>query len=111
MLYGHRNDPAGYARALLELDAALPSWLDAMRDDDLLILTADHGCDPTTPSTDHSREYVPILCWSRRGRKGVDLGTRDSLADMGQTAAANFGLEIPAGRSFLELLQDPGVRP
>jgi phosphopentomutase len=101
MLYGHRNDPAGYAAALAELDAAIPSWLAGLRESDLLILTADHGCDPTTPSTDHSREYVPILCAGPRVRPGAALGTRDSLADMGATAAEIFGLRLAHGRSFL----------
>jgi phosphopentomutase len=101
MLYGHRNDPAGYAAALAELDAAIPGWLAALRETDLLILTADHGCDPTTPSTDHNREYVPILCAGPGVRPGADLGTRASLADMGQTAAEIFDLRLAHGESFL----------
>ncbi len=104
MLYGHRNDPAGYAAALTELDAAVPAWLAAMGEADLLILTADHGCDPTTPSTDHSREYVPVLCAGPRVRPGVALGTRASLADMGATAAEIFGLRLGYGRSFLSMI-------
>jgi phosphopentomutase len=99
--YGHRNDVEGYARALEEVDAWLPSLCDKLAPSDLLILTADHGCDPTTPSTDHSREYVPLLCWSPSGRTGVALGTRDSLADIGQTVAENFGVSIARGTSFL----------
>ena len=101
MLYGHRNDVEGYARALEQFDARLPEIQRAMRDDDLLMLTADHGCDPGDVSTDHTREYVPVLAWGRRARAGVDLGTRSSLADIGQTIAENFGLELQAGNSFL----------
>ncbi|MCI0486222.1 MAG: phosphopentomutase [Blastocatellia bacterium] len=102
MLYGHRNDVEGYARALERFDARLPEIQEAMRDDDLLLISADHGCDPADESTDHTREYVPVLAWGRRARPGVDLGTRSSLADIGQTVAENFGLEIQAGRSFLK---------
>jgi phosphopentomutase len=106
MLYGHRNDVEGYARALERFDARLPEIEHAMRDDDLLIISADHGCDPGDVSTDHTREYVPVLAWGRRARTGRNLGTRSSLADIGQTIAENFGLEIQAGRSFLnELLE------
>jgi phosphopentomutase len=101
MLYGHRNDVEGYARALEEFDERLPEIQRAMSDDDLLIISADHGCDPGDVSTDHTREYVPILAWGRRARSGVDIGTRSSLADIGQTIAENFGLELQAGRSFL----------
>ncbi|HEV2492451.1 MAG TPA: phosphopentomutase [Terriglobia bacterium] len=107
MLYGHRLDIAGYARALEEVDAFLPKLLGALRPDDLLILTADHGCDPLGPSTDHSREYVPVLATGPRVRHGVNLGTRSTLADIGQTVAQNFGIEIPHGVSFLkEILGD-----
>lgn len=103
MLYGHRNNAEGYARALEEFDAWLPEFLDALRGDDLAILTADHGCDPTTPSTDHSREYVPLLASGPRVRTAA-LGTRATLADIGQTVARNFGTEIAHGTSFLEQL-------
>jgi phosphopentomutase len=102
MLYGHRNDVEGYARALEEFDRRLPEIQRAMRDDDLLMISADHGCDPADVSTDHTREYVPVLAWGRRARAGVDLGIRTSLADIGQTVAENFGLELRAGRSFLK---------
>jgi len=102
MLYGHRLDIPGYARALEDVDAFLPKLLDALRPGDLLILTADHGCDPLGPSTDHSREYVPVLAAGPGVRRGVNLGTRATLADIGQTVAANFRLEIPHGTSFLE---------
>jgi phosphopentomutase len=101
MLYGHRNDVEGYARALEEFDSGLAEIQRAMRDEDLLIITADHGCDPSDASTDHTREYVPVLVWGRRARAGVNLGTRESLADIGQTIAEGFGLQIQAGRSFL----------
>lgn len=101
MLYGHRNDVEGYARALEEFDARLPEMTGAMRDDDLMIVSADHGCDPGDVSTDHTREYVPVLAWGRRARAGVNLGTRLSLSDIGQTVAENFGLALQAGRSFL----------
>jgi phosphopentomutase len=101
MLYGHRNDLEGYAQALEEFDARLWAIQQSMREDDLLILTADHGCDPGDVSTDHTREYVPVIVWGRRTRKAVDLDTRSSLADIGQTVARNFGLELQAGRSFL----------
>ena len=101
MLYGHRNDVEGYARSLEEFDLRLPEILAAMQNDDLLMISADHGCDPGDVSTDHTREYVPLLCWGRRVRAGVDLGIRSSLADIGQTVAENFGLTLQAGRSFL----------
>ncbi|MDX2182207.1 MAG: phosphopentomutase [Bryobacteraceae bacterium] len=97
-LYGHRNNVEGYASALEEVDRWLPQLLAARLEDDLIVFTADHGCDPTTPSTDHSREFVPLLAL---GGKPANLGTRDSLADIGQTVAQNFGVEIHAGVSFL----------
>jgi phosphopentomutase len=101
MLYGHRLDIEGYGNALEELDAFLPSVIGALRPQDLLILTADHGCDPWGPSTDHSREYVPLLVTGPRARAAVNLGTRATLADLGQTVADNFGLRIAHGESFL----------
>jgi phosphopentomutase len=100
MLWGHRNDVQGYARALEEMDAGLPPVLDALRPGDVLVVTADHGCDPTTPSTAHSREYVPLLV-RVPGREGVPLGTRESFADLGATVAEYFGVAPGAGRSFL----------
>jgi phosphopentomutase len=93
-LYGHRNDVEGYARALEEFDTWLPSLYGKLSGDDLLILTADHGCDPTTPSTDHSREYVPLLVYRPRNKQGVDLGLRSTLSDIGQTVADNFKTKI-----------------
>ena len=104
MLFGHRNDPEGYSKALEAADAWLPQLDAALLPGDLVILTADHGCDPTTPSTDHSREYVPLLVYGPSTAGGVDLGTRASLADIGQTVAANFNTTIPAGASFLGAL-------
>jgi phosphopentomutase len=97
-LYGHRNDVEGYARALEEVDAWIPSLLEKRRAGDLVVFTADHGCDPTTASTDHSREYVPLIA---HGGRAVNLGTRATLADIGQTVAENFGCTIHAGVSFL----------
>jgi phosphopentomutase len=103
MLYGHRKDVEGFAKSLEEFDALLASLLKVMAARDLLIITADHGCDPdpTWPTTDHSREYVPILTYSTAGKRGVNLGIRGTLADMGQTIAENFGGAIPHGKSFL----------
>jgi phosphopentomutase len=101
MLYGHRNDPEGYSRALEEVDAWLPQLIEALGKEDLVIFTADHGCDPTSPSTDHSREYVPVLCYGKQARSGVNLGTRASMADMGETIAGNFGAAPGPGQSFL----------
>jgi phosphopentomutase len=100
MDYGHRNDPVGMARCLAELDARLPELLDAAGGEALLFFTADHGNDPTTPSTDHSREEVPLLVWS--GGRGTPLGTRRTFADVGATIAEAFGLpSLAAGTSFL----------
>jgi len=101
MLYGHRNDPEGYSQALEAVDRWLPELDAALRPGDLVVLTADHGCDPTTPSTDHNREYVPLIAYGAQAQAGVALGTRGSLADIGQTVAANFGVSIAAGDSFL----------
>ena len=103
MLYGHRKDLEGFARSLEEFDSLLGPFLDALRPTDLLLITADHGCDPdpVNPTTDHSREYVPILASGPEARSGVNLGTRATLADMGQTVAENFGSKIPHGSSFL----------
>ena len=103
-LYGHRNDVEGYAAALEEFDAWLPSLYGKLSEGDLLILTADHGCDPTTPSTDHSREYVPLLAYRPRKQEGLNLGVRSTLSDIGQTVAENFGTNISAGTSFLRAI-------
>ena len=101
MLYGHRRDVEGYAKALETFDVQLPNIFDAMNDDDLLILTADHGNDPSMPGSDHTREYVPLLVYGKSGKGGVNLGTRQSLSDIGQTIAKNFGLGLKDGVSFL----------
>ena len=100
MLYGHRNDPQGYARALEEMDRALPRILGKLHAGELAAVTADHGCDPTTPSTDHSREYVPLVVHAP-GRGGGALGTRGSFADLGATVAELFGVRHETGQSFL----------
>jgi len=101
MLYGHRRDTEGYARALEHFDSRLPEIFDAMQDGDLLIITADHGNDPTAPGSDHTREYALLLVYGKNSKPGVNLGTRGSLADIGQTAAENFGLRLKDGESFL----------
>ena len=99
--YGHRNDVEGYAGAIEDFDRWLPSFRAALRPGDLAILTADHGCDPTTPSTDHSREYTPLLVFGPEARAGVDLGLRATLSDIGQTVADVYGTSIGNGTSFL----------
>jgi phosphopentomutase len=101
-LYGHRNDVEGYAGNLERFDGRLARLLPSLRRDDLLVVTADHGNDPTTPSTDHAREYVPLLVSGPRVRAGVDLGTRRTFADLGQTLAASLGVgALVHGTSFL----------
>lgn len=100
MLYGHRLDALGFGKALEAFDHWLPECLAALRDDDLLIVTADHGCDPTTPGSDHTREYVPLLVWSPGMAHGTALGERTSFADVAATIAEAFGLAVGAGRSF-----------
>jgi phosphopentomutase len=104
MLWGHRRDSRGYAKALEYFDRRIPDIRQAMQKDDCLIITADHGCDPTALGTDHTREYVPILVYSGNLAGGVNLGIRSTLADMGQTVANNFGLRLPIGTSFLSEL-------
>jgi phosphopentomutase len=103
MLYGHRKDVEGFARSLEEFDAVLGPLLYRLGPADLLLITADHGCDPCpcSPSTDHSREYVPVLAYAPALPRGRDLGSRDTLADLGQTVAEIFGVAIPQGTSFL----------
>ena len=101
--YGHRNDVAGYAANLERFDARLKDLLPRLRHDDLLVITADHGNDPTTPSTDHSREHVPLLVTGPSVKAGVTLGTRKTFADLGQTIADNFGIgQMKNGTSFLK---------
>ena len=106
MLYGHRRDTEGFARALEHFDSSLPQIESAMREGDLMIITADHGNDPSYPGTDHTREYAPLIVYGKSARPGVDLGTRDSLADIGQTIAENFGIQLTAGKSFLGKLRN-----
>jgi len=101
MLYGHRRDTEGYAKALEHFDQRLPEILDAMHEGDLFVITADHGNDPTKEGSDHTREYAPLLVYGKSAKKGVNLGTRQSLSDIGQTIAENFGLELKDGESFL----------
>ena len=102
MLYGHRNDVEGYAQALEYFDAALPRILDAMKEGDILMISADHGCDPTTPSTDHSREYIPLIVAGRHVKANVDLGTRKTFADIGATVYEYLtGERWNVGTSFL----------
>lgn len=101
MLYGHRRDTEGYAKALEHFDARLPEIFEALREDDLFVITADHGNDPTKEGSDHTREYAPLLVYGKNARGGIDLGTRESLADIGQTIAENFGLSLKDGTSFL----------
>ncbi len=105
-LYGHRNDPHGFARALEEFDAGLPSIVETLCPGDVLIITADHGNDPVTPSTDHSREYVPLLCFSPGQGQGHDLGTRGTFADVAKTVVEYFGIsDSMPGTSFLSQIE------
>lgn len=109
MVYGHRNDVEGYARAMTAFDKRLGELLPLLKEDDLLIITADHGCDPATPSTDHSREYTPMLAYGEKIKKNVNLGTRNSFADIGSTVLEWFGVssEDVYGQSFLkEIIND-----
>ncbi|HVP06514.1 MAG TPA: phosphopentomutase [Candidatus Acidoferrum sp.] len=109
MLWGHRNDEVSFARGLEAFDAALGPILSSLREDDMLIITADHGCDPTLKnSTDHTREYVPLLVVGKKMKRGVNLGTRETFADVGATIAEYFGLrDALAGTSFLKSVLDP----
>ena len=108
MLYGHRKDVEGFAKSLEEFDRLLEDFLPRLSLTDMLMITADHGCDPDPrwPTTDHSREYVPIVVYSPGSGAGVNLGVRGTLADMGQTIADNFGAAIPHGTSFLAEIQE-----
>jgi phosphopentomutase len=107
MLYGHRQDPHGFARALTEFDAVLPRMRSLLREGDILLITADHGNDPTDNSTDHTREYVPVLIATQRGPKNIALGTRQSFADAGKTVLDYFGIQSRtiAGDSFLGMIR------
>lgn len=103
MVYGHRNNAEGYADALADFDRRIPEITALMEENDILVITADHGCDPTTASTDHSREYVPLLVYGKKLKAGVNLGVRSTFADLGATVAAAYGIEdFPAGKSFLQ---------
>ena len=103
MKYGHRNDVAGYAQAMTDFDKQLGEFIENMRDEDMLVITADHGCDPATPSTDHSREYVPMVVYGKGVKGGVDMKTRDSFADISATVLEYFGVDQKDtnGKSFL----------
>ena len=107
MLYGHRRDTEGFARALEHFDSRLPEIESAMNDDDLMIITADHGNDPTFPGSDHTREYAPLLVYGKTATGELISAIRDSLADIGQTIAENFGLRLIAGNSFLSQIHTP----
>ncbi len=105
MLYGHRNDVEGYGKALMEFDRRLPEIYSTMKDEDLLILTADHGCDPTTASTDHSREYIPLLVYGKNIKSGINLGTRMSFSDIGKTILEVLNIKNELrGKSFYNLI-------
>jgi phosphopentomutase len=111
-VYGHRNETAGYAANLERFDARLAALLPRLLDDDLLVITADHGNDPTTPSTDHSREHVPVLLYGAAVKPGTDIGTRTTFADLGQTLAELFGVgPLDHGTSFLGEILVTGSRP
>ena len=105
MVYGHRNDVDGYAKAVALFDEQLGTFMEKLRPEDILMITADHGCDPGFRGTDHSRECVPFLAYGSRVKEGMDLGTRDTFADIGATILDLFGVEnITDGRSFREEL-------
>lgn len=105
MLYGHRNNVKGYAKALVDFDNRLPEIIELMKEDDILILTADHGCDPTTPSTDHSREYVPLIVYGSKVKAGANLGIRKSFCDIGKTVLELLQVENSLnGESFAKEL-------
>ena len=92
MLYGHRNDIDGYAKALNEFDHCVPELMNSLREEDILMITADHGCDPGTPSTDHSREYIPLLMYGKTLTAGINIGTRETFSDIAETILDIFGL-------------------
>jgi len=105
MLYGHRNDVAGYAKAIMEFDRKVPDIIEAMKDEDILIITADHGCDPTTSSTDHSREYIPILLYGKRIKDNINIGVRDCFCDIGATILDILNIKNKIeGSSFKSLI-------
>ena len=100
--WGHRRDVDGYSRGLVDFDNRLPEIISNLRDDDLLIINADHGCDPTFKGTDHTREYIPVLMYGKKAKSGVNLHVLNTFADIGQTIAVNFGCKISMGTSRLE---------
>lgn len=105
MKYGHRNDPEGYGRALEEFDVRLPEIIENMKDSDVLIITADHGCDPTTKGSDHSREYIPLLVYGNTIKEGVNIGTRETFTDIGQTVLDLLNIDkMKNGTSFKDML-------
>jgi phosphopentomutase len=107
MLYGHRNDVKGYARAIEDFDKRLPELINSLGSNDILILTSDHGCDPTTISTDHSREYIPILVYGSSVKRGIDLGIRSTFSDIGATVLDLFGIDpLVKGRSFVDMIYE-----
>ena len=99
--YGHRNDPKGYATALEDFDKRLPEITALLGDKDILLITADHGCDPTFPGTDHTREHIPLLVFGRMLKPGVNLGVRSSFSDMAATLGELWGIKYPQGKSFV----------
>jgi phosphopentomutase len=106
MLYGHRNDVESYAKALEYFDSRLPEITKGMRENDILIITADHGCDPTYRGTDHTREYIPVLIYAKHIKQGVNLGTLGSFADIGATVYEYItGKRWPTGKSFLSQIE------
>ena len=101
--WGHRNDPKGYGDGLEAFDVRLGQLLEELTEEDLLVINADHGCDPTTESTDHSREYIPLLVYNKQMKKSVNLGERETFADIGQTLAEIFNVKkLDIGKSFLK---------
>lgn len=106
MLYGHRNDARGYCSALESFDHAIPEMINRLNEEDILIITADHGCDPTTDSTDHSREYIPILVYGKKIKQNVNLGIRDTFSDISATITEYFHLPpLKNGQSFLSMIK------
>ncbi len=102
MVYGHRNNVDGYAKALSYFDSQLPRILSGLKEDDILMITADHGCDPATPSTDHSREYIPLVIYGNMIKKGVNVGTRSTFSDIAATILDYFNIKPEVeGTSFL----------
>ena len=105
MLYGHRNDVEGYSKALEYFDSKLPEIMENMKETDMLVITADHGNDPVTPSTDHSREYIPCLIYGKEIKENVNIGTRDTFADIAETILDIFKLpRLKTGKSFKKMI-------